>query len=256
MITATSTTDREPDVVFETLRSQLEAESGQIDAEQQALREFAEEVQSIPTTEATTSMLSVATTPADGIAAVRDAYESTVMAVPHYEEEYGDTYAESVFQEFGPMLGTILTEKTHFNEQCRNSLLTAVGQSLRERVHFAELIDTERASIEDIHTSLAPVIGDLDSYEDRTFAGEDLGSLDAYRARLSVLSERCDEAASARQATIRTQRDELQMPTDAPDMPMYLYRDLEANYPLLSLIATLSQQIDQLKREIGSTIAT
>ena len=79
--------------------------------------------------------------------------------------------------------------------------------------------------------------------------------MDAYRARLSALSDRCEKAASTRQATIRAQRNELQMPTDAPDMPKYLYRDLDPNYPLLSLVVTLSEQIDELERDIGMAIA-
>ena len=33
--------------------------------------------------------------------AVRDAYRSTVMSVPHYEEEYNDTYVASLAAEFG-----------------------------------------------------------------------------------------------------------------------------------------------------------
>jgi hypothetical protein len=256
MLATKSSIEEDPTVVFENVQRRLETESRQIAAERQALCNFVEELQSIPTTEKTAhSIPSVTTTSGDGIAAVRESYQSTVMAVPHYEEEYGDTYAQSVSQEFGPMLGTILTEKTHFNEQCRNTLITAVEQSLRERAHLADQLDTEQASIEDVHMILAPVIDDLDTYQDCTFAEEDLGSLDAYRARLSALSDRCEKAASTRQATIRAQRNELQMPTDAPDMPKYLYRDLDPNYPLLSLVVTLSEQIDELERDIGMAIA-
>jgi len=40
-----------------------------------------------------------------GLVAVRDAYQETVMSVPHYEIEYDDTYQRSVAEECGPRTG-------------------------------------------------------------------------------------------------------------------------------------------------------
>lgn len=40
------------------------------------------------------------------LACVRDAYRDTVMSVPHYQDDYGDTLPESLAEEFGHEIAT------------------------------------------------------------------------------------------------------------------------------------------------------
>jgi hypothetical protein len=262
--TDSPTTADTPRETLETVRSRHRTERRQIADEKRALESFASEVRSLPDDVGNhSSPPAIAAQPtvalqspsATGLELVRDAYRSTVMSVPHYEEEYGDTYAESVVGEFGPTLGAALTEGSRFDEQCRKALLAAVDRALLERSELVEMIDVEQQSIEAVSRTLDPVIEDLDSFETVTFQGQDFGSLDAYRARLTVLSERCDTAAADRQAAIRKQRYELQLPSEAPDVPTYLYREFQTRYPVLSLIAGLCESIEQLQQTIETTAA-
>lgn len=258
-----SPTDGSTDVL-EAIRSRHRVERRQITDEQRALNQFAQKVESLSTptsgeqpapafaTQATPAL--AAQTP--GMEAVRDAYESTVMSVPHYGEEYGDTYAESVVEEFGPTVGTALVEGTRFDEQCRAALLAAVERARVERAVLLDALAVEEESIADLGPDLSSVVADVDSIATVAFDEQDFGALDAYRARLAVLSDQCDATATRRQEAIREQRHELQLPADAPDIPTYLYRECESRYPVLSLIARVGDEIDRLQREVETAIAT
>jgi hypothetical protein len=251
--------------VLETIRSRHRVERRQITDEQRALNQFAEKVGaiSIPTDEqqsipalTTTSTPSLTAQTGSGLAAVRDAYESTVMSVPHYADEYGDTYAESVAEEFGPTVGTTLVEGSRFDGQCRAALLAAVERALAERTLLLDALNVEQESIADVGPDLSSVVADVDSLATVAFDEQDFGGLDAYRARLAVLSEKCDVAATRRQQAIREQRHDLQLPADAPDIPTYLYRACEPRYPVLSLIARVGDTIDRLRRDVETAITT
>lgn len=262
--TATPTAADTPRETLDTVRSRHRVERRQIADEKRALESFASEVRSLSSDAgnqspapaiAAQSTVTLKTPSGTGLELVRDAYRSTVMSVPHYEEEYGDTYAQSVVAEFGPTLGAALVDGSRFDEQCRNALLAAVDRALLERSELMEMVDVEQQSIAAVSRTLDPVIEDLDSFETVAFEEQDFGSLDAYRARLTVLSERCDKAAADRQAAIRDQRYELQLPSEAPDVPTYLYRTFETRYPVLSLIAGLCERIEQLQQTIETTAA-
>jgi hypothetical protein len=251
--------------MLETIQSRHRIERRQIADEQRAFESFAREVRSLPSDAGHQSPVpAIAAQPAaalesssaTGLELVADAYRSTVMSVPHYDEEYGDTYAESVIVEFGPTVGSALTEGSRFDQHCRDALLAAVQQAVAERAELLEVIDIEEDSVEAVSRTIDPVIEGLDSFESVAFDEQDFGSLDAYRARLSVLSERCDRAAADRQAAIRDQRNDLKLPTEAPDVPTYLYRSFETRYPLLSLIATLCERIEQVRRAVETSAAT
>ena len=60
----------------------------------------------------------------DGLDAVREAYEATVMSVPHYGQEYDDGYPESLRAEFSPDLAAALTDGTRFNARCKRAVLS------------------------------------------------------------------------------------------------------------------------------------
>ena len=45
-------------------------------------------------------------------AALREEYEATVMAVPHYDDVYGESIEENASAEFGPDLASLLSLET------------------------------------------------------------------------------------------------------------------------------------------------
>jgi hypothetical protein len=93
----------------------------------------------------------------NAVSRVREAYESTVMAVPHYDEEYDDTYAESLGAEFDPHVAVALTEGSAFDRRCKDALLSAVAEARTARRSLLAAVDDEAESLSTMADRLADV---------------------------------------------------------------------------------------------------
>jgi hypothetical protein len=186
---------------------------------------------------------------ADALGAVRDAYESTVMSVPHYDEDYGDTYAESLNEEFGPDVAVRLVDGSSFDERSKQGLLSAVETAATAREQFRATLDTETGSLEAAR-DLVEIAGEVAELEETTFARKSFGTLDANRAYLSTLEERCENRLRRRQAAVFQQRRDVTLPRDAPDIAQYLYHELPDTYPVMAVVADLLATIDRLRSNV------
>jgi hypothetical protein len=181
--------------------------------------------------------------PGGGLVAVRRAYEATVMSVPHYDAEYGDTYPRSLAAEFGPELAAALTRGTAFEAEYRRALLAKAAEARELRGRFVDALDDERESLTGASVRLARVEEAVAGIEAAAFGTATFGELDAHRARLESLSDRCDAVAADRQAAIRHGERALGLPDAPPDLPAYLYGDLPERYPVLARIGDLGDRI-------------
>jgi hypothetical protein len=186
----------------------------------------------------------------DALDQVRAAYESTVMAVPHYDEEYGDCYRESLAAEFDAHVAVALTEGTAFDERCKTILRSAIDESTTARRSLLAAIDEEANSLSTATEELTSVANSLDSLSERPFVEESFGGLDAYRARLGQLETNCEDALDRRQRSVFDQRRAAWLPADAPDIARYLYQNLDADYPVMSVIADLLERISTLRSRV------
>jgi len=68
-------------------------------------------------------------------ALLRDGFEATVMAVPHYDDVYGESVEEHASAEFGPDLASLLSSKTSttFTQSHKKLLVAAPKQRARDR---------------------------------------------------------------------------------------------------------------------------
>jgi hypothetical protein len=187
--------------------------------------------------------------PGSGLAAVRDAYAETVMSVPHYEEEYDDTYERSVAAEFGPELAYALTRSAGYHPEYEPALLDAVDAAIEERDSLVERIGVEADSLDRAGSRLAAVRREIASL-DAAVPDGGFGALDACRARAGVLVEDCDRIAARRQRVLAEHERELRLDDDAPDLPAYLYQGTSARYPVLSAVGSIGDRLNDLTRRI------
>ncbi|QAU11479.1 hypothetical protein EKH57_01030 [Halorubrum sp. BOL3-1] len=205
-----------------------------------------------------------ATTPAGSrLVAVRDAYRSTVMSVPHYEAEYDDTYERSVAAEFGPEIAYVLTRTNCFHEEYKRSLLSAAETAVQEREAFLDALESEIESVERARSGLDPIRTEIEAIEDelggdgeRETAGAgggtdaaDFGALDACRTRTEALREDCDRIAARRQRALADHERRLALSDDL-DLPAYCYQDLDVTYPVLAAVAAVGDRLEALRRRI------
>jgi len=181
---------------------------------------------------------------------VREAYESTVMSVPHYSEEYDDTYRESLAEEFSHDIAVALTDRTVFNERCKQATLSAVTASISARESLIEDIDAERESIDDTAETLVPLAEELDELRSVSFRNCSFGALDAYRSRLEVLENTCEAVSEQRQMTIFETRRTQCISMEVGDIVQYFYQDLKVGYPVISSIVDLIAVIVELRHRV------
>lgn len=235
--------------------SELRRERRRITDELEALEAFADRVRSFPTERHSPQKRQPVGITADsggttGLQRVREAYESTLMSVPHYVEEYDDTYAESLAEEFSPDIASALTDGTVFNNQCKQTLLSAVETSRSARDSLIDVVDRERKSVVEAKSELENLAAECGELATVEFERLRFGTLDAHRARLQVMKDNCEALSTRRQDAIFDQRRIQRIPADVPDVTVYFYQGLGVDYPVMSLVAELLDVIAARKRQV------
>lgn len=235
---------------------ELQIERRRTADELEALETFEKQVRTIPSEEpginSRQPIALTATTaePSAGLRQVRKVYESTLMSVPHYFEEYDDTYVESLVEEFSPDIASALTDGTTFNTQCKQTVLSAISESQSSRQALLDVTDRERESIRNARTELEPLFEECEEMRSLQFKTKGFGALDAYRARLQVMIDNCQELSDRRQKAIFNHRRIQKLPADVPDITVYFYQTLDVDYPVMSLVAELLDTITECERRI------
>jgi hypothetical protein len=259
-------------------RAALRVERRRVVDEREAFRAFRSRVSSIPAEDggvgpsgtaaeggfagvgraldgATPGSGSVRASPGSRLVAVRDAYRATLMSVPHYAEEYDDTYERSVTEEFGPEIAYALTRTDTFREEYKRSLLSAAETAVQEREAFLDALESEAESVERAESRLEPIRTEIEAIDaeldgeggDATAVG--FGALDACRTRIEALKEDCDRIAARRQRVLADHERRLAL-GDEIDFATYCYQDLDVSYPVLAAVGSVGDQIEGLRNRI------
>lgn len=160
-----------------------------------------------------------------------------------------ETYVKSVAEEFGPDPATALTQGTTFADQCKRAVLSAVTQVQIPRKALLTTLDTEADSPEAAQERLFPIAEELAGFT-TPLVERDFETLEAHRARLTVLDDRCDDLGARRQSTLREQRHSLRLPIDGPDIPTYAYQSLDSDYPVLSAVMATVEKSDETRTSV------
>ncbi|MEF8757046.1 MAG: hypothetical protein V5A33_02305 [Halobacteriales archaeon] len=243
----------DPEATFDAIQRRIARERRRTVDEREAFRRFERRVRELTPATAHTGPPAAAVVggrSGAGLDDVRDAYRETVMSVPHYEETYDDTYERSVRAEFGPDVGAALTEAAAFDQRHKQAVLSAARTCRRERERLLELLDAERASVTAAAERLVPAADQLSAFATMDFTAEPSAALDGYRARLSVLAERWDDVAAARQADLDELGAEFRLPNDRDGVTAFLYGDFPATHPVLALAAETGTRASALRRAV------
>jgi len=185
---------------------------------------------------------------------VRGAYEATVMSVPHYEAEYGDTVAESLAAEFGDDLAAALVGGSALTPEFRDAVRAATDAAEHEREAFLDVLDREDASLARAVDDLSTVRADLVALDDRPLSTRSFDDLRDLWDAVCDIEARIDGIGMRRQETIRGRRSEL--PGVPTDLAEYLYADCPANYPVLAAVADLGQETTRARRRVERRLTT
>ena len=226
--------------------------------EREAFVAFADAVREVPSDDPSTGVRVGARLASPDTAgstrAVREAYERTVMAVPHYHEEYDDTYVESLTAELGAAVAAAATGPA-LTPAARSGIVDAAESARADRARFVEALDAEDRALRDADERLGEVLAEAAELDTEPLESLRFGSLDGIRARLQTLEAKVETVGEERQAGLRQQAADLSLPATAPDLPTYVYQDCEATYPVLSVVARASDVLGRVRRDVEHAMA-
>lgn len=228
--------------------------------EREALSTFAADVESIPAPGPTPSVeaggagVVGANSQSGGMATLRKRYRETVMAVDHYERDYGEPFPEHLANEFGDGVAGAVVVNEGLSPQVKRAVLQSAEESRHQRSQYLDTLDRERQRLETAGDALE-------------HAADRASELDGERLRLrsfGELQERYDCLADARdslKSTLETRQQQLHegvtfgwQRRDAESVYRYLYRNLDATYPVLADGARVLDRIDTVDHRLTTAL--
>jgi len=237
-------------------RAAVAAERTCVTAERDAFEAFDRRVAELATVAASTTppLLSDPQRSGQSLERVRTAYEETVMSVPHYEAEYGDTVAESLAVEFGEDLAAALVGGTALTPDFRDAVRAAASAARREREEFLTVLDREDTSLARAAADFSEALSDLEALDDRPLSDRSFDDLRTLWESVRDVEARIEGIGMRRQETIRGYRKEL--PGVPTDLVEYLYADLSATYPVLAAVADLGAETSRARSRVERRLAS
>jgi hypothetical protein len=172
------------------------------------------------------------------------------MAVPHFSDDYDETFYENLTAEFGPEFAAMIDQADHIDDRCKSTIEALCSNAIQERENFAETIQAEQDDIETCSSKLLDIAVEIDSLSTTEFAAADFGSLEAYWTRLQTLEISCDTIADDRQETIKMHDRAVGSVNTEASLNHYLYQELPEVYPILSSIGILGIRLTTIQSEI------
>ena len=191
-----------------------------------------------------------------GLATVREAYRRTVMSVTHYEEEYGESLAENVSEEFDPEIAAVLTEGNRLTPPVQQAIVERAFDARNRREQFLNVLSTETDSLERTGDELTAVETTLRRMNELPLADRSFEDLEDTWRRLDDLEGRVESTLHSRQERIRTIGGGSHRFADPWTMYAYLYRPLASNHPALADGTRVLESVRTAKRQVALSLTS
>lgn len=197
-----------------------------------------------------TSVVSASLAPQNrGLDAVRSAYEDTVLAMDHYEEEYGEPLAEHMRQELGEEVATAVEQNQQLTRPLQQALVARAREAALDRERLMTRLDHEVEALEAAEDELTAVAEAVDDARGRPLDGRSFPELTDEWHRLGELESRLRRLLSRRQ--------EARQPiafddpgAGQPSLNAYLYEPLETRFPVLADATALADRVKDVRRRV------
>lgn len=157
------------------------------------------------------------------------AYRETVMAVPHYDEVYGEPLLEHLARELGPELATRVDQTGGAYSSSFKAVLQAkLEHAIHSREQLLTTLAEEAQSINEAQTALVALFEQLDTTIIPGWYSED------FTSELETIAEE-------RQETLRNRTSEPYL--DEHSLCTYLYGEQSWTYPILTAVARMREVV-------------
>jgi hypothetical protein len=173
----------------------------------------------------------------NAVAEVMTAYSETVMAVPHYSEEYGDSITESLVTEFGIPVMRYLIENDDLTGQTLDIVAEKVRDSIDMRSNFINSLQEEQDSLERSEARINDI--ERRAIEIRNDINE---SNEVNYEILKSLQTECESVASERQSLVHNRSIRTMSGVDEESLLGYLYSEMDVWCPVLADVSECRQK--------------
>ena len=242
-------------------REAIHAEYEAITAEQDALSAFASRVKQLSAAGPTSTVegggvgvVGATKGGSGGMAQVREAYRETVMDVDHYERDYGESLPVSLAKEFGDgVAGAVLANDT-LSPQVKRAVIASVEEGHTRRDRYLDTLDTETERLAEAGEVLESAAArseavDGDRLRRRSFE------------ELQERYERLDTERDSLEATLERRQEQIQegvtfgwQRRDSESVYRYLYRDIDATYPVLADGTRVLSRMDDVEDRLTTAL--
>ena len=185
------------------------------------------------------------------VAIIRDDYRETVMAVPHYEEEYGESVDENLAAELGPELAQALLEGDVLTPQLQAAILRQAQQASKERNDFLSHIETEYDALIEARRRLRKLNDTATTIEDNLYP-RPVRELVQQWNRLETMETDCETLLRERQTNLQAKHGQGVM--SRWSFQEYLYQSFNWRHPVLNDGLETLRRIRHAERETVKTI--
>jgi hypothetical protein len=191
--------------------------------------------------------------PGSQLRKVRRAYRETIMAVAHYDDEYGQALATDLREEFTDEIAIAVTTGERFTPQLKTALQQHVTNSQRERTRLLQDVDDERTGLEQAKQTMKPIRDALQELDDILLFQQSFPTLQDQYERFCEYEEQCTAVIEQRQQQ-HHETPRQWSNGDVGDLQWYLYDDLPVQYPVLADGIALIEQIQAAQQAIAATL--
>lgn len=244
---------------LDSAREALARESVRTRAERDAFEQFRRRVVQLEATDIAgatptptgggTNVLTATAGSAGGnsLAEARRAYRETVMATTHYCEEYDETLAENVSEEFsGAVAGALVEDGGALTPPLQATLASGAERAREERSELLSKLETEESALSEAASTLAPAVDAGEVVADRDLSHASFTDLVGDYERLEWHEHRVETLLTDRQGRIHDEEGDREHWFD------YLYQSLPSTYPVLSAGAETLSVLDDAKSALAS----
>lgn len=234
-------------------RRLLDTEKEKLESEAQAFREFLTQVQSIANGPSPTTPIQkqdLLTNNRNKLIqnSILEAYSKTVMAVPHFEEDYAESMAQNIASEFSADLATILVGDDPVPHTVIPSLMAHSRTAIHHREEFLQILEQEDQSICQIFEVLEQLSTDINRSEPASPAKSELFETGCLSG-ISNIDTTCQSLLTKRQQEIHSiNKRHSQQPS--PFVQQYLYQELDVTFPVLNALLDTVQWSLRKQREL------
>lgn len=230
--------------------------------ESDALQEFVRRVESVEPSQPKPDIMMIggatAPAPASGtptthdrsIEKIRHAYEETMMAVPHYDEEYDESMHVNMAAEFGSDIATAVTEGSEFTPPLKSAIVEKSRESYEQREELLSGLNTEMNELRTAQSSARSINRSLEEFSDTDASSKSFDELQAWWQRLNEIEEACTGLLQERQLHIHSREVMSNAQIGTTRFNEYLYGSLSVVHPVIVTFTEFNDQIQRAKRSV------